>query len=133
MNKYEKAKPISFLTPTLVEKKWGKDGIGEIILVNNEFYCLKILQFTAGKSFSMHYHNKHETWYLAEGEMLMEYYDLDSADSLKRDLVKGDIIHVPAMNPHKLISKTDATIYEVSTTAYEWDNYKIGKGSSQSE
>lgn len=131
MESYKKAEPISFLKPDFREKKWGKNGIGEIWLVNNEHYCLKILQFETGKSFSMHYHNKHETWYLAEGEMTLEYYNLDSADLLTKELKQGDIVHVPAMNPHKLIAKSDSVIYEVSTTCYDWDNYKIGKGDSQ--
>jgi hypothetical protein len=35
-----------------VDKGWGN----EIIFANNEKYCGKLLNFSAGKKFSMHYH-----------------------------------------------------------------------------
>jgi len=44
-----------------VPKGWGH----ELILVNNEKYCGKILFFKKGCKFSMHYHMiKQETWYV---------------------------------------------------------------------
>lgn len=125
--------PISFPAAQIYPKAWGKDGVGEIWIINNSHYCLKILQFAAGKDFSMHFHQKHETWYVAEGQLLMEYYDLSNADLMKRTLNVGDIVHVPAGNPHKLTSILPSTIYEVSTTCYDWDSSRIGKGSSQKE
>ena len=47
----------------IVEKGWGK----EIIFVNNDDYCGKLLCFEKGKKFSMHYHIlKRETWYVSK-------------------------------------------------------------------
>ena len=57
------------LTNTIVEKGWGR----EIIFVNNEEYCGKILQFNKGKKFSMHYHIlKKETWYVSKGSFILK-------------------------------------------------------------
>ena len=43
------------LSVEIVPKGWGK----EIIFVNNDEYCGKILCFNKDKKFSMHYHLKH--------------------------------------------------------------------------
>ena len=43
------------------EKAWGH----ELWIINNEFYCGKLLVFKAHKQFSMHYHLlKDEAWYI---------------------------------------------------------------------
>ena len=52
----------------IVPKGWGK----EIIFVNNDEYCGKLLCFDKGKKFSMHYHlKKKETWYVSKGTFLL--------------------------------------------------------------
>ena len=44
-----------------IPKGWGE----ELILVNNELYCGKLLIFRKDSKFSMHYHmKKDETWYV---------------------------------------------------------------------
>ena len=119
---------ITFPSGELHQKKWGS----EFWVKNFDKYCLKILYFDAGKDFSFHQHFlKEETWYILEGELLMEYYDLTNADLLKKELRAGDIIHIPAGNPHKLTAKTKAIVAEASSKHYEFDSYRIGKGSSQ--
>jgi mannose-6-phosphate isomerase-like protein (cupin superfamily) len=120
--------PISFPTGETHIKSWG----GEFWIKNFEKYCLKILRFDAGKDFSFHQHFlKEETWYILEGELLMEYYDLSNADLLRKELRAGDIVHIPAGNPHKLYSKTNATVLEASSQHFNFDSYRIGKGASQ--
>lgn len=127
-----KIEPISFLQAEIHQKKWGWDGAGEIWIVNNDKYCLKILLFTEGKSFSTHYHmEKMETWYVAEGELLLEYFDLENATPLSKTLQAGDIIHIPAGNPHKLTAIKNSVIYETSTTHRDEDSYRIAPGDSQ--
>jgi len=129
----KKIEPISFPKPEFREKAWGLNGVGEEWLVNCDEYCMKILRFAAGKSFSLHFHQKQESWYVAEGQLFMEYYDLSNADLLTKELKVGDIVHVPAGNPHRLTAITQAVVWEGSSKCYDWDSYRIGKGASQSE
>ena len=64
-------------TPTIVPKGWGH----EVIFVNNDKYCGKILHFKAEAKFSMHYHLlKMETWYVHSGKFLFKYIDTRTAD-----------------------------------------------------
>lgn len=122
--------PISFLVPTFHPKAWGS----ETWLVNNDRYCAKILDFIKDESFSDHFHwTKEETWYVVDGKLLLEYYDLSNATRLTKELGIGDIIHVPPGNPHKLTALLDSKVLEVSTRHEESDSYRIGKGSSQIE
>lgn len=121
--------PISFLTSDFHAKAWGS----EEWLVNNDKYCAKILEFLKGKSFSDHFHwVKEETWYVVEGKLLLEYYDLSNATKLAKELNVGDIIHVPPGNPHQLTALEDSKVLEISTRHEESDSYRIGKGASQS-
>ena len=133
MNEPKPIEPISFPQPEIHDKKWGQeDGVGEIWITNNDKYCLKILKFGAGKSFSNHYHIlKEETWYVESGQLHMEYYDLATANPIARTLFPGMVVHIPAGNPHKLTAIKDSVIYEASSKHYEFDSYRIGKGSSQ--
>jgi len=124
--------PISFGSPELHPKKWSPPGEGELWIINNEHYCAKILPFKVGESFSSHYHwEKVETWYVVSGTLLMKFYDLSNADEKQRVLYKGDVIHVPAGNPHQLTAIEDSVIYETSTPHRDEDSYRIKKGSSQ--
>ena len=55
----------------IVPKGWGK----EIIFVNNDEYCGKLLCFEKDKKFSMHYHlKKKETWYVSKGSFILIWY-----------------------------------------------------------
>jgi mannose-6-phosphate isomerase-like protein (cupin superfamily) len=124
--------PIQFLHPKLVEKKWGINGIGEIWYVNNDKYCLKELRIAKGKEFSDHFHYiKEETWVIADGALIMEYYNLGTGDLIQRTLKIGDIVHIPPGNPHKLIALEDTYIWEASTHHEDYDSYKLRKGDSQ--
>ncbi len=126
--------PISFPKAETHPKAWGQnDGIGEIWITNNDKYCFKILKFAAGKSFSNHLHHvKREHWFVGQNsELLMEYYDLSNGDLLTKTLYPGDIVDIPAGNPHKLTAIKDSIIYEASSTHYNFDSYRIGKGDSQ--
>jgi hypothetical protein len=111
-----------------VPKGWGN----EIIFVNNELYCGKLLCFKAGAMFSMHYHMiKDETWYVQEGEFIYKWIDTETADVHEQVLKVGDSVRQYPGQPHQLIAITDGIIYEVSTTHSDSDSYRVWKGDSQ--
>ena len=111
-----------------VPKGWGH----EIIFENNELYCGKLLVFKKGAKFSMHYHMiKDETWYVQEGEFIYRWIDTESAEVQQDVLVVGDSVRQRPGQPHQLEALTDGTIYEVSTTHYDSDSYRVWRGDSQ--
>jgi quercetin dioxygenase-like cupin family protein len=120
--------PISFPSTKIVPKGWGE----EIHIKNSDGYCGKILKFFEGKSFSMHSHDeKTETWYVTKGQLELSYFDLSNADKKFQLLSVGDVVHVPRGNPHQLKAIEDSEVFEVSSTDYSHDSYRIGKGDSQ--
>ncbi|MBL8158380.1 cupin domain-containing protein [bacterium] len=119
---------IRILKPEIHPKGWGK----EIWIINNDKYCGKLLHFTAGASFSDHFHlKKDETWYILQGSIELRHYDLTNAERIIDVLKEGDVVHVPIGAPHQLTALTDAIVLEVSTPHDEKDSYRIGKGDSQ--
>ena len=111
-----------------IPKGWGN----EVIIANNELYCGKLLVFKKGARFSMHYHMiKDETWYVQEGEFIYRWIDTESAEVNQEVLIVGDSVRQRPGQPHQLEALTDGTIYEVSTTHYDSDSYRVWKGDSQ--
>jgi mannose-6-phosphate isomerase-like protein (cupin superfamily) len=111
-----------------VNKKWGY----EIIFVNNEKYCGKILHFNTNSFFSMHFHIlKEETWYVSSGKFLMKYINTANADIIELELKKGDVITNKPGQPHQLFCIQEGDIFEVSTTHFDSDSYRVIKGNSQ--
>tara|TARA_R110002020_G_C16178383_1_gene764616 strand:+ start:119 stop:493 length:375 start_codon:yes stop_codon:yes gene_type:complete len=109
-------------------KGWGD----ELWIANNEKYCGKILRFNKGASFSMHYHvKKEETWAVVRGVLKLEYFNLEKAERLERELREGDTVHLVPSVPHKLTALEDSTVFEVSTQHFEDDSYRVEKGCSQ--
>ena len=116
------------LQSEFVPKGWGN----EIIFANNDKYCGKLLNFTAGKKFSMHYHLlKDETWYVAKGSFLLHWIDTATATTHTESLSVGDVIHNLPGYPHQLEALEDATIFEVSTQHFNEDSYRVLPGDSQ--
>jgi quercetin dioxygenase-like cupin family protein len=112
-------------TTTIVEKGWGK----EIIFVNNDEYCGKILCFEKGKKFSMHYHlKKKETWYVSKGSFTLIWIDTTIGAQYSETLNVGDVITNERGDPHQLIALEYSEIFEVSTKHYDEDSFRIYKG-----
>ena len=111
-----------------VPKGWGE----ELIIENNDKYCGKLLIFKAGCKFSMHYHMiKDETWYVDKGEFIYRWIDTETAETHEQHLKVGDIVRQRPGQPHQLEAKTEGTIFEVSTTHFDSDSYRVWKGDSQ--
>jgi len=115
-------------TPEVVQKGWGH----EVIFVNNDLYCGKILHFKKDAKFSMHYHlKKKETWYVASGRFRFKYIDTRTADVIETILEIGDSITNEVGEPHQIICLEEGDIFEVSTTHFDSDSYRVMKGDSQ--
>ena len=113
------------------EKAWGH----ELWIINNEFYCGKLLVFKAHKQFSMHYHLlKDEAWYISKGEFEYKFIDTETAELRSKIVKEGDCIHLMPGQPHQMLALEDgATIFEVSTQHFDSDSYRVLPGSSQED
>lgn len=121
-------RPAKVSSPTIVKKGWGH----EVIFVNNELYCGKILHFNTGAKFSMHFHlKKKETWYVSTGNFLFKYIDTRTADIVELRLAPGDTITNEVGEPHQIICEQEGDIFEVSTQHADTDSYRVMKGDSQ--
>ena len=117
------------MTTSRVEKGWGH----EVIIVNNDMYCGKILHFNRGAKFSMHFHiNKKETWYVNSGSFLFRWINTVNADVIEESLNPGDTITNEIGEPHQILCLEEGDIFEVSTHHQDSDSYRVGKGDSQS-
>jgi quercetin dioxygenase-like cupin family protein len=109
----------------IVPKGWGQ----EIIFVNNDEYCGKLLCFNKGKKFSMHYHlKKKETWYVSKGKFILIWVDTANGVTYTEELCVGDVITNERGEPHQLIALEDAEVFEVSTKHYDNDSFRMWKG-----
>jgi quercetin dioxygenase-like cupin family protein len=109
----------------IVKKGWGQ----EIIFVNNDEYCGKLLCFEKGKKFSMHYHlQKKETWYVSKGKFILIWVETDKGITHTEYLVLGDTITNERGEPHQLIALEDSEVFEVSTKHYDEDSFRMWKG-----
>lgn len=115
-------------TTSRVEKGWGY----EVIIVNNDLYCGKILHFKTGAKFSMHFHmKKRETWYVTSGRFVFRWINTANADVVEEVLCPGDTITNFVGDPHQIVCEEEGDIFEVSTTHFDSDSYRVGKGDSQ--
>lgn len=111
-----------------VKKAWGY----ELIMHNDELYCGKILHIKQSAKFSLHYHiERHKTWYIAKGKVILKSINVDSADPIEVILNQGDVIEVFAGVPHQLQAIEESEIFEVSTQYSDEDTFRITKGDSQ--
>ena len=123
------SKKITKKIPTsCVEKGWGY----EVIIVNNDLYCGKILHFHKGAKFSMHFHmKKMETWHVTSGLFTFRWINTENADVIEETLKPGDTITNKIGEPHQIICLEEGDVFEVSTTHFDSDSYRVAKGDSQ--
>ena len=112
----------------IVKKGWGH----EVIFVNNDLYCGKILHFNKGAKFSMHFHLlKKESWYVYSGKFLFKYINTQNADIIETSLNVGDTLTNEIGQPHQIICLEEGDLFEVSTPHHDSDSYRVMKGDSQ--
>ena len=113
------------MTTNRVEKGWGY----ELIIANNENYCGKLLVFSKGKKFSMHFHKlKHETWYVNKGSFILRLVNLQTGLLTEQTIKEGIIVPIEQFVPHQLEALEDGVIFEVSTQHFDYDSYRLWKG-----
>lgn len=115
--------------PLIVQKAWGHETI-----FGNEsgLYCGKLLTFTAGKKFSMHYHMlKDEAWYVTSGKLILRWIDTATAAEHEDTLLPGDVVRVERGQPHQLEAIETSVVFEVSTQHFDTDSYRVRMGDSQ--
>lgn len=116
------------LDSLVVPKGWGE----ELIIVNNNEFCGKILKFKKGSKFSMHMHiKKAECFYVLSGHILV--VGIDTTDSTKYTwpLVKGDILNIPRFTFHQIEALENSEIIEFSTHHEDSDSFRVLPGDSQ--
>ena len=112
----------------IIQKGWGY----EKIIVNEKDYCGKILYFLKDEKTSMHYHiNKHETFYVLNGEFEIKIIYTVDASHTKYHLTAGMKLPIPPNTPHQIIAKSCGEIVEFSSHDYVMDSHRIEEGSSQ--
>ena len=110
----------------IIPKGWGH----EIIFVNNDEYCGKILCFKKHMKCSMHYHlQKKETWYVAKGKFILHWIETSNGISHSEYLNIGDVVTNERGEPHQVIAlEDDSQLFEVSTKHFDDDSFRISKG-----
>lgn len=104
--------------PRCVPKVWGN----ELIIVNNDNYCGKILLLNPGYQSSLHYHEKkHETFYVLEGTCYLEIGAVFQTAAL------GHLITIEPKTPHRFFNPTTSLvkIIEFSTHDDDADSIRI--------
>jgi mannose-6-phosphate isomerase-like protein (cupin superfamily) len=121
-----------------VIKAWG----WEEWIWNSEKYCGKILFFERGKESSYHYHKmKDETFYIAEGLVLVRYEPLIfpvPKDKFQANhewihcegitLKAGQSFHVTPFMRHQIHGLVDSRLIEFSTFHDDNDSYRLFPG-----
>ncbi len=100
-----------------VEKLWGSEDW----IVNNKKYCGKILNLKSGFQSSLHSHkNKHETFYLLEGKVLLEL-----GNELRKTILNvGESAILEPGTKHRFIPLENSRIIEFSTHHEDSDTYR---------
>lgn len=110
-----------------IQKTWGY----EIIWVNNQNYCGKILCFKdAGSKTAMHFHKERDkSWFVNSGKFTVRWVNTTTAEISEKTLSEGEVWAIPPMVPHQLEALVpDSMIFEVSTQDKEEDTFKISSG-----
>lgn len=113
-----------------VDKGWGY----EIVWTNTENYSGKILIFErANSSTSMLFHReKTKSWFINAGSFRLTYVDTNTTELKEVFLHEGSNFTIEPLIPHRLESMApNGIIFEVGTTDFVDDRYRISSGDTQ--
>jgi N-acetylneuraminate synthase len=115
----------------IVNKLWGY----EIWIENNSEYCGKHLHVVPNHKCSVHYHkNKKETFYIIDGELILEYsthldeQSWNNMSGIKTILLeKGDSFTIDRNIAHRFYTSLSypCNFIEISTHHDDNDSYRI--------
>lgn len=120
---------VEFLQQEIFGKGWGR----EIVIINNEKFCGKILEYNkVGAVSSSHYHVlKDECFFCLRGSFVFYFWDEKGIKNW-RILRPNDVVYIPKCTPHQLRCLEDnSAIVEFSTQHLDSDVVRIEPGDSQ--
>ncbi len=116
--------------PAFVKKEWGSEEI-----IANGIYCGKRMTLNKGYRCSIHYHaQKHETFFVEKGSMLVEIEEEPHKDRQNKELKKlkplvmnkGDVLVIQPNTAHRFTGLDDNTVFfEFSTHDMPEDSIRI--------
>ena len=111
-----------------VKKSWGL----EVVLFNEDCYCLKLLFFNNQSKGSFHYHKiKTETFYLVEGSVTVRHiedtlppyrFSERCVDETTLSISEG--FHCKPGTLHQIVAHKESVVLEVSTHHQDSDTYR---------
>ena len=109
-----------------ISKGWGE----EIVIHNDEVYCIKILNLKQGGECSLHMHlEKSETFLVLTGEVEVElFFNLERSFCT---LQKGESIDIPARIGHRFRAIQPSSLIEASNYDKEEDIIRLEGGDTQ--
>ena len=108
----------------MVEQDWGY----ELIWVNNNLYCSKLLVFTKPNSQTrLYFHKiKDKSWFINVGTFQLNFIDLTTGKLCQQVLNEGEVFNIPPSLPHQLqLIGTNGSISEVSTPEVDNDIFYL--------
>lgn len=121
---------MNIQTTGKVDKGWGF----EIVFASNEKYCGKLLVFTrAGAKTSMVFHkDKAKTWFVNAGKFKVTFVDVKDGMIKESVIEEGQTAEFHPLAPHQIEALNDnSVIFEVGTTDYVEDRFRLAPGDSQ--
>ena len=113
-----------------IDKGWGF----EIIFSNNDKYCGKLLVFErAGAKTSLVFHKeKRKSWFVNAGKFKVRYIDVSSGELKEAVLEEGKTADFAELSPHQIEALVpNSIIFEVGTTDYVEDRFRLAPGDTQ--
>ena len=114
------------MTYPITKKSWGM----EIEIINNEFYCYKVLVCVHHRWSSKgkyHYHKiKDETFFIVKGKLEVDIYNQLIHKTISHILLPQEIIRIKPNVRHRFRSiGNSCTFYEISTHHSDNDSIRI--------
>jgi mannose-6-phosphate isomerase-like protein (cupin superfamily) len=116
--------------PGKIDKGWGF----EILWANNEKFSGKLLVFPkAGAKTSMVFHReKRKSWFVNSGRFKITFVDTQTGEVKEAFLEEGKTVDLAELGPHQLEALVaNSVIFEVGTTDYVEDRFRLSPGDSQ--
>jgi mannose-6-phosphate isomerase-like protein (cupin superfamily) len=113
-----------------VDKGWGF----EIIFANNDRYCGKLLIFSRiGAKTSLVFHkDKYKSWFVNAGKFKITHVDTATGEIKQSELNEGQTVDFAPLVPHRVEALIpNSMIFEVSTTDYVEDRFRLAPGDTQ--